>query len=178
MHNKELWYYDCPTTRQLAERDVRRGLNFTMILSLASVAAFWLIPIIPKRPEGHSVLLYITALLIWGLNILKLWFVFKTSNARRRLEKLIKVKRVSQKMPIGLISFLKNKAGTAADILLFASLITVVIFIKIGYFNPVISGICMSIMFLSFDAHCIFNGKNYRYIKTYSLLKKEYEKNE
>ena len=178
MHNKELWYYDCPTTRQLAARDVMRGLNLTVIFSLASVTAFWLIPIIPERTEGHSILLYITALLFWGFNILKLWFVFKTGSSRRRLERLIKVRRISKRMPIGIISFLKNKPGIAADVLLFASIITLVILIKTECFNPVVSGVCMSIMFLAFDAHCIFNGRNYRYIKTYSLLKKEYEKNE
>lgn len=64
---------------------------------------------------------------------------------------------------IGLIMFFSNKPAIAFDGLSIISLIALVICLIINRMSN-ISTIIFSIFIFSFEMHCVFNGKNYKYI--------------
>ena len=68
---------------------------------------------------------------------------------------------------LGIMSFFKNKEAVVADIVLFISVILLGIIlwmnVKIGWL--IIGDV--SFLVLSFNLHCILNGRNYRLLKSY-----------
>ncbi len=64
---------------------------------------------------------------------------------------------------IGLISFFSNKPAFVFDVILIVSFIAFVICLIINRMSN-IATIIFSIFIFSFEMHCVFNGKNYKYI--------------
>lgn len=64
---------------------------------------------------------------------------------------------------IGLISFFSNKPAFVFDVILIVSFIAFVICLIINKVSN-IATIIFSIFIFSFEMHCVFNGKNYKYI--------------
>lgn len=64
---------------------------------------------------------------------------------------------------IALIKFFSNKPAIVFDILLIVSLIAFVICLIVNRMSN-IATIIFSIFIFSFEMHCIFNGKNYKFI--------------
>lgn len=71
---------------------------------------------------------------------------------------------------IGAISFFSNLPSVISDVTFIVSLIVFVIVLIIDS-TSVLAYIFLSVLFLSFCTHCIFNGKNYYYIKNYEQIK-------
>lgn len=78
---------------------------------------------------------------------------------------------------IGLLTFFSNLPAIISDIVLVVSLITFIVIMIIDS-TSILAYISLSVLFLSFSAHCIFNGKNYYYITNYERIKAQLTKME
>lgn len=138
---------------------------------------FLLLVLIPfanvEGTEGQRMFAYVIAFLFWTSIFAEIIFLCMANSQRKRLSrKLYRNKEISQSL-LGIFSFLKNKEAMVVDIMLFLSVILLGIIIwtnvKTGW---IIIGV-VSVLVLSFNLHCIFNGKNYRYLKELINNKKE-----
>lgn len=68
---------------------------------------------------------------------------------------------------VGIISFLKNPFGIAADIILVISIIGFVVSMIVTNSRGYICYIFISLLVFSFSTHCVLNGKVYCNIKGY-----------
>lgn len=73
---------------------------------------------------------------------------------------------------------MKTREGLVADVVMFASLIAVIVIAWTQVKSQWLILSCVSVLYLSFNMHCLLNGKNYRYIKLLSNYKKEHERDE
>lgn len=119
---------------------------------------------------------YILAAVFWLSLMLELCMVWMCSSERKRLEHkkvgfgaLLRARR-------GAISFAKTLPGTVADAVMLLSLIAVVITVWTETHSQWLILVLVSVLCLSFQLHCLMNGKNYRYIKLLSKYAKEHEK--
>ncbi len=90
-------------------------------------------------------------------------------NVRRWSErkKLYRTKFVWKR--IGLLNAFCNIPATVSDGLLLVSAIFFIIYM-VKDAASIVAYISLSVLVLSFSAHCIFNGKNYYYITNYEWL--------
>lgn len=66
---------------------------------------------------------------------------------------------------IGLIRFFRGVPGTVSDILLILSLAGLVLSLWLTGSSGAVCYIFLALSVFSFAAHCIFNGKNYQYVR-------------
>lgn len=119
---------------------------------------------------------YVLAALFWICLIVQCVFVCLSSIERRKAEqKGYKIKNLNRRQ-IGIISFFKNLEATVTDITLIVLTAICVILALMHVESGAVIAICISVLFLSFNLHCIFNGKNYRYLKAYIIYSKEHER--
>ncbi len=160
----------------------QRLKKYNLITISLAVLEFVLILCVPLvNLDGSSAQktgAYILAALFWICIAIEGIFVHLSTQERRWMERRGFRNRALKHSPAGVISFFKNLEATVVDAVLFASVILVVILVwtqvKTGWM--IMAGI--SVLFLSFNLHCILNGKNYRYLKSYRLYKKEHERDE
>lgn len=139
-----------------------------------------LLLVVPAVSASGSALVktgtYVLAGMFWLSIVLELFSVFRCSKERQRLErKLYQGRRLTYAMP-GVVSFFKSYEATAADILLFISAIALAVILWIKANNEWATVSFVSLLFLSFNMHCLLNGKNYRYYKVLKDKSRE-EKN-
>lgn len=148
----------------------------TISLAVLESALILCIPLVnldgsPSQRVGA----YVLAAFFWIGIIVECIFVHLSTQERRRMERRGFRNRALKHSPPGVISFFKNLEATVVDVFLFISALLVVILVwtqvKTGWM--IMAGI--SVLLLSFNLHCILNGKNYRYLKAYRLYKKEHE---
>ena len=97
----------------------------------------------------------------------------------------VNVKKVRRKLSgtkfarkrVGLLNAFCNIPATVSDVLLVISTILFIICI-IKDAASIFAYISLSVLFLSFSAHCIFNGKNYYCITNYEWLELNSKKSE
>lgn len=123
------------------------------VIKLACGAAFWLFLIV-------GIILQVVV----SVNI-KRWC--RRRSYRSRLKK----------SRIGLLKVFSNIPAVISDIFLFASLIAFITFMVVNSAS-IFAYISLSVLFLSFSAHCIFNGKNYYCITNYEYIKAQITKTE
>ena len=133
--------------------EINSGIR-SSIINLACGATFWLFLIV-------GTVLQVSV----SINV-KRWY------ERRRL-----YRSRFRKSRVGLLSVFSNIPAVISDVILGASLVTFIVFMLI---NPssIYAYISFSVLFLSFCAHCIFNGKNYYYITNYQYIKAQIKKTE
>ena len=121
---------------------------------------------------------YILATIFWISILVECIFVHFSTKERRWIERKEYRNKVLKYSQPGAISFFKNAEATVADVILFIA----VTLVEILMWTQVKTGWMLmadiSILFLSFNLHCILNGKNYRYLKSYRIYKKEQKKDE
>ena len=160
----------------------QRLKKYNLITISLAVLEFVLILCIPlvnlDGSSAQKIGAYILAAFFWICIAIEGIFVHLSTQERRWMERRGFRNRALKHSPPGVISFFKNLEAMVVDIILFISAILVVILVwtqvKTGWM--IMAGI--SILFLSFNLHCILNGKNYRYLKAYRLNKKEHERDE
>ena len=160
----------------------QRLKKYNLITITIAVLEFILILCVPLvNLDGSSaqrIGAYVLATLFWICIAVEGIFVHMATQERKWMERRGFRNRVLKHSQPGVISFFKNFEASIVDAVLFASAILVVVLvwtqIKTGWM--IMAGI--SILFLSFNLHCILNGKNYRYLKAYRLYKKEHERDE
>lgn len=154
---------------------------FLISILLAVIPAVLILCIPSVSLEGTSaqkIGAYIMAAAFWLCILLELWMTRICSSKRRRLEQRAVRSRLLAKSNPGVISFLKTREGMIADITMFASLIAVIVITRTQVKSQWLVLSCVSVLYLSFNMHCLLNGKNYRYIKLLSNYKKEHERDE
>ena len=163
----------------MSEMKLRK--NLFICIGMASLQ-FVLLLLIPYSnivgTKKQQTMAYIIAFLFWASIICEIVFVCLAGNERKRLDrKLHKGKEINQSLS-GIFSFFKNREAIVADVTLFLSVVLLGVIIwtnvKISW---IIIGV-VSVLALSFNLHCILNGKNYRYLKEIKNKKKEKRKDE
>lgn len=131
------------------------GAVFLLITGLLSI----------EHSIGEKIAAYITAAIFWISVVIQIGVTIKASIHRKHLERQKGKGQAEGLFGIGVISFFKNREAMAADILLFMSAASIVVMVWLGYDQQWVVLLCISLLFLSFSLHCIYNGKNYRYKK-------------
>lgn len=78
---------------------------------------------------------------------------------------ILKEKRKTNKDKLGLVSFFSNLPALIFDILMLISIIAFCVVCLLDYIDIHIPFIVLSIMVLSINMHCLFNGRIYKFIK-------------
>lgn len=151
----------------------RTFLLSSMIAAVVAGLALLLIPKSNVRGNGaEKVLSLIIAIIFWiGIIIEIVMLIMANSNRKNSLP--ANRKHIGT---IGALTFFSNREASIVDIILCVSLITLTILtignIEVGLLNIIV----IVIVFLSFNFHCFFNGKNYKYFKTINKGANRYDK--
>ena len=152
-------------------------LLLSIIFSCVGSALLLVVPVVST--SGNTLAktgAYALAGTFWLSIALELFSVYQCSKERRWLErKLYRSRQLKYVMP-GVVSFFKSYEATVADILLFVSAITIAVILWIRAGNEWVIVSFVSLFFLSFNMHCLLNGRNYRYYKALKDKSRE-EKN-
>lgn len=157
-------------------KGIRYGLTVSGIASLTGTVQLLLITL--GNLDGllwEKIVSYIIASLFWASVAVNLAAIAKTTAKRNACEKEGYKIREIRCAPIGVFSFFKNREAAVADIVLFASAIAVAVVAWIQVFSPVVVLSLIGLLFLSFNGHCILNGRNYRYYKILTKYQKQKE---
>lgn len=159
----------------------RLYFELSVAFSFLPTISIFCIPLINMNSNVNERLMtFLIGAVFWGGIIIQQFFFWKSNLWRISIEKRLLRHHCQtyRNAPIGIISFFKNTEATVVDITLFAFALSVALLALLRFkVTWVIIG-CVALLFLSFNLHCFLNGKNYRYIKSYSKYKKEQEKDE
>ena len=156
-------------------------LYFLISVLLAVIPAVLIlcIPLVSLEGSGFQKAgAYIISAVFWLCVILELWMVRMCNSERLWLERRKVRSRMLDQAGPGVISFIKTREGLIADVIMFVSLIAVIVIAWTQVRSQWAILSCVSVLYLSFNMHCLLNGKNYRYIKLLSNYKKEHERDE
>lgn len=146
------------------------SLTFMLVQSVCLLV----IPVLEIDNELNTVF----AVLFWVCLILCIASVMLSSKERQKIEKSkFKVKKL-KKNHVGILKFFQNKEAVIFDVLLFASAALIIVLTIMKTEFEWLIAVGLFLWFISFNLHCLFNGKNYIYIKAYEIYKKEHGKNE
>ncbi len=149
----------------------------TIALAVLESLLILIIPLVGlEGTTAQKVFSFIIAALFWGSIVAEIIMVVLTSKERRYMEKQKYRSRVLGRSRPGALNFFKNRESVIADVILIISIVAIVVLVWKNINNPpwLITG-SVAALLLSINLHCIFNGKNYRYLKAYLQYKKEHE---
>lgn len=150
----------------------------TISLAILEFILFLCIPFVNiDGSSAQRIGAYILASCFWICIIVEGVFVHLSTKIRKRLNKKDFHSRALKYAHPGIISFFKNSEAIIVDIILYVSAIILMIIVWARVKNEWVFMINYSVLFLSFNLHCILNGRNYRYLKEYIIYKKEHERN-
>ena len=144
--------------------------SLSFICFIISGISILCVPITNVYGNGISkVMVYVVACVFWIGIICGFVLFFKADSLRKVIWRKYRRNNIviSSGSRIGAISFFRNKEAGVSDAFLFAS---VILFAILTIFRIEIEWLIIisaALLFLSFSLHCFFNGKNYRYIKSY-----------
>lgn len=95
--------------------------------------------------------------------------IIVSKNVRTWYNNLKPISPRFKKSRIGILNLFSNFAAAVSDIILCVSLILFISFVFIDS-SGIYAYIFLAVLFLSFCAHCVFNGKNYYYITNYEYV--------
>lgn len=151
-----------------------------IIFSLISSVAIATIPLVETYdPLFKGWMTYMIGALFWLGVILEQVFLWMANADRKSIERRLRRMNTHtySSSPVGVLTFFQCREAVVTDIALFVFAITVTLLSVFKCRESWIIILCISFLFLSFNLHCFLNGKNYKYIKSYSKYKKEQEKN-
>jgi len=155
-----------------------KGLKLWFCLSLTFVSVQSICLLIIPLLEIGNVLNVILAIIFWMSLALYIVSVILSSKQRQKIEKSkFKVKKL-KKNHFGILKFFQNKEAVIFDVLLFISTALIIVSLVLKTESVWLIALGLFLWFISFNLHCLFNGKNYIYIKAYEFYKKEHGKNE
>ena len=154
------------------DNKVKKRLNVYIILQILcvliggiSVFSIYLIDDFDESLYGlYSIII---GLLFWISVLFEIVFSLLAFNCSKKMDKKYSIGEKT----VGVISFFKTKSGTVSDILLILSLVMLMLLFVFGITKISLVISVLTVLYISFNLHCIFNGINYRV-----LLKME-EKN-
>ncbi len=160
----------------------RRSFYLSVVCVIISSLALLCIPSTDINGVGtKKVLAYVTAAVFWLSLFISQIFFWSANSKRKIIERELKkrkIKTINSKP--GLVSFFKNKPAITADAGLFFSAVLLAITTCFHLKNEWLIIGCVFLLFLTFNLHCLLNGKNYKYIQNYKvyLNSKEQQKYE
>lgn len=133
---------------------------FSLICMIIFAASFLLMPVANSISlnEGKNGFLYTVGIMFWGSLLVSQVLTLLVSIKRKKGCE----KRDTQKLP-GIVSFFSNKEARIADIL--AAIFIVIFAVCVFATDSYLIYVFMFLSVLLFEAHCVLNGKNYKYIK-------------
>lgn len=114
---------------------------------------------------GDIVLICIGEALFWGLMAAGYVMLAKVNKSRKSK---LKDNKNKKKYKPGIICFFSNKYAIVADITMGFAFIMTIIFRIFPVLNEVLFVVFAMILILAINMHCIFNGVNFKYIKSVS----------
>ncbi len=157
------------------------SLYFLILIMLAVIPAVLIlcIPLVSlDGSQAQKIGAYILAAGFWLSIILELLMTLICSSKRKKLEQQKTKDKALSKSKSGVISFFKTPEGKIADLAMIISFVAVIVIICMQVKSQWLILGCVSVLYLSFNMHCLLNGKNYRYIKLISNYKKEHGRDE
>lgn len=130
---------------------------------------------------GIRILSYSLSALIWLIFAGEILITYVASKSRRTLESGGQLHKKIKRGPVGVFAFVKNKEAFFADVVLFVSTVLIVLLAVFKVSSRIINIFVLILLFVSFNLHCVLNGRNYRYYKYFNKCKneeKEEKKNE
>lgn len=121
---------------------------------------------------GISTLGIVCGVCFWAFLLTGIVLQIATSVSVKRWYKKHGVYRLG-KRKLAVISFFSNLPALISDIVFFLSLLVFLALIIFTDGTSLLAYVSISVLFLSFCAHCIFNGKNYYYIRNCKKIKKD-----
>lgn len=150
---------------------VKRTITFFRLSMLSMLAATIGLACIPVLSE-FTALSYCAAAVFWlGVIFQQVFFWIGNAGRKKMEQKVFRVKR-GGKGALGIICFGSNRKATICDCVMFASIIAVVLEIAFSAKQDWLIMISLVALFLSFNLHCVLNGKNYRYFSAFYNHKK------
>lgn len=148
------------------KKELKIFVIITAVFAAAESALLLCIPFVninglPKQ----RVSAYVLAAAFWFCVLAELVFVVIASKIRKKAESDKKSGQTSKRPLPGIICFFRNPEAAAADVIFLLSAIGIalIIILKVEIKWLIIAGI--SVLLLSFNLHCIMNGRNYRYLR-------------
>ena len=147
-----------------------KGIRITFIVSLVFMILFALSVLLFKpgsylelNKDNRSLMTF-AGLLFWISLIITIATTIAVSSSRKKYFKANNIS-LSPKTP-AVITFFSNKLAIVADI---AFLVFLIVFIILAFTSDGFAVfVFLSLTILGFEAHCVLNGKNIRYIKMIS----------
>lgn len=143
---------------------------------VASSLAFLCIPICSSI-EGipGKAFSIIVATVFWGGLILEQVFFWRANDGRKNIQQRAFKSRRLKNASVGLVTFGTSREARICDIAFAVSLVTSIAFNFLRIQIDWLVILSLAVLLLSFNLHCILNGKTYRYIKAFHLAKKRTE---
>lgn len=143
-----------------------RYLNLSILFVGISGAAFLLVPLcsgMGKKPEQLVTIL--VAGLFWSSLILSQMFFWKADSCRKKHQKTQKSRRRHKKRSVGALAFGSNTEALVCDAILGGTVVLTAVLLLLNVKQAWIVIPCVTVLYVSFYLHCLFNGTTYQYIK-------------
>lgn len=141
---------------------------------VASALAFLCVPICSEIDGIPGKFFSVTvAIVFWGGLILEQVFFWRANKVRKKIQQRAFKSRRLKNASVGLVTFGTSREARIFDIAFAVSLVTSIAFNFLRIQIDWLVILSLAVLLLSFNLHCILNGKTYRYIKAFHLAKKE-----
>lgn len=163
----------------MLKNKLERYIVLSIALAMLQFILIMCIPFVNIKGTGvQCVMAYIVALLFWLSIIAEVILAIYSTRIRKKVGCELNGHDAVEGFGPGIILFFKNKEAVVADIVLFVSVLLLGIILwmnmKIGWL--IIGNV--SFLVLSFNLHCILNGRNYRLLKSFKNDLKERKSDE
>lgn len=155
-------------------KKLSKYIKLTLLMSFISTIVLMLVPFAINKDGNNMGLLIVVPIVFWLFLFAEQYFVIMTTKSRKNVLKKYNV-NAKTKFRIGLLSFYSTKQGKNIDTILLITLLIYFILTILRIDEMFLTCLLLTIIVFSFRCHCIFNGKNFRYIK---ILKGEVRTNE
>lgn len=142
-----------------------------IVIILLFISSFSLILSLFGDYSGNAfniIMAYAVGVLFWG-GLIAGYAILAVINSHRKNSPVNKTDRSADR--VGIISFFSNRIAIIFDCAMPVLLILAIVFMFIPINNQVLTVIIYSLLVFSIHMHCLFNGMNFKYIK--SIKKKE-----
>lgn len=122
-----------------------------------------------EASKENNLGIYMTGAIFWTSMLIGYGFIFVIDSRRKRFIKQNKLQQKQTKLLPGAIRFFSNRPASIFDILFVISLVGLITCEFTSYKGEMVTYVLLALVVLSFHLHCMFNGKNYIYIKTINM---------
>lgn len=147
-------------------------LKLAVVSSIVSIIAFMSIPLcFAFGDEKKGFLTIIVASVFWGGLLIEQVFLLMANYGRKKIQRSAQKLRPIEIKTIGLLKFGANREAFVCDISLAFFVVTTSLLLIFDIQHDLLVISSLAGLLLSFNLHCIFNGKNYTYIKAFRKIR-------